>query len=841
MISFRTTLVLLSLCLAKTFIFSQDKFERWYDSAGETYLSTSLHTAGGGYIMLSVEIDDENRWPRFNVTNLSPKGNINWTNTYLYGDTTYITQIGEVIVTGDGGIAFSAVLDKDSLNKVVTKIDGNGNFLWSTVSGQIDDVSTTISDRSNLVNFNGDRIVHTNRTKGDDGRLDIFISSYHLDGRPDWINRMHPEDTLGNSLEGRVRDVIVTADSFLLLLGNTSSVDHQLFLVKIDTLGRVLWGKSFTGDFSLDHDESALSITEMPDSNLVILGAQAAGTTVGFVLVLDEFGNYLQSRTMKSNTSRFEIIPNNIVALADQNVIVSFKRVDLFTGEIRPMLIKYDLDSTTRFQTLLGQSSDLLITRSGLITADGETAAFLTSGYNSDTTWIVPHISKIGDDGETLCSEPFDGLTFDSVYFKTDTLIWNVEALTEFDTFPTLARPYAGFNPPILTLQDTLFCPQDPVRYIVDAAVEGGVAYLWDDNNTDSIRLFLEEGMFSVTVTVNEQGCFVLCDTVTITVQDEPVAQIFPNTVNFCSDGVIFLAVGSNNQITDIKWSTGDSTPIIAVTELKEYKVDIIDDCGNPANASIDLSDFTISVNPTLAIIDDNLCVNNTITITVTNQNIDPANLIWSTGVSGISGIVVNQPGIYTVRNEELFCPGESTIEIGEIFVRDPTAEIITSCLNNMFTLTVSGSDIVGQRWFDGTTGLSTSVSEEGTYTVEVFNICGDLAGASVDITAEDIRLCVNPPTGEACLKWPNIFVPKSREPLNQTFGPYDECGIVENYELRIFNRWGKNIFTTNNKDSRWDGTVGGSDAPGGVYFYYASYSDSTDEFKAEGDITLVR
>ena len=842
MTSLKTSLPAIICSLLSLSLLAQEQFERRYATPAETFITTSMAQKGSGYLLLSIEVDDEGLWPQLNLTDFDSKGDINWSNNILLGDTAYIREIGEVVNTPSGLIALSAVLQKDSLNKAIVLVDADGNHIWTRIMGQDQDLNAQPPGRSNLVSLNDRYLIHTNRTTGDNDQ-EILISSYTYDGEPLYSSRMSASDSENNEIGVRVRDAIQLVDSTLLLVGNTTSASNQLFLAKMDTLGRVLWSRSYTGEFSSVLDETVMAVTQLPDSSIVMFGAQAGGTTTPFVLHLNDDGTYRDARTISPTNSMYEFFPNSIVGLDNEQIGLSFKRLNTQTAEVHPVVMKYDLDSTTEYRTLLKVSSDLIIDRSGLITNDSLSLAFASSTYDEDSLRYVPYLVKLDESGETFCSEDHIDFSYDSVFFLVDTLVWNIDALTKSDSFETTVSVYSGFNPPILNLNDTIYCPQDPIMHIVDATVEGGVSYLWDDGNVDSIRLFLEEGMFSVTVTVAGDICYTLCDTVTISVKEEPMAEILVNPANFCTDGTLQLLVQSNNPIESVSWSTGENTPLITISELTTYNVTIVDDCGLPAEASINLSDFSIARNPTLGILQDNLCVDNTLILIVTNTNeLDPANFIWSNGESGVSFITIDQPGEYTVENLEQFCPGEATVILDQNqFVPDLTVDILDNCTDPI-QLFLQGTGIVSQEWFDGSTNATATVTEAGTYTVTVTDVCGETLEGSITISEDRIRECINPPTGEKCLEWPNTFIPESNEPVNTTFGPYTEnCGIVENYELKIYNRWGKNIFTSNSVDVRWDGTDGGNQAPGGVYFYHASYSDSVDTFQDEGDITLIR
>lgn len=88
----------------------------------------------------------------------------------------------------------------------------------------------------------------------------------------------------------------------------------------------------------------------------------------------------------------------------------------------------------------------------------------------------------------------------------------------------------------------------------------------------------------------------------------------------------------------------------------------------------------------------------------------------------------------------------------------------------------------------------------------------------------------------------PNAFSPNG-DGLNDKVRPKAILFGVKSYQLRIWNRWGKNVFETDDPDAAWDGTSDGQQpAPGGVYLYDAQVVNSRDElFEYRGTITLIR
>lgn len=86
----------------------------------------------------------------------------------------------------------------------------------------------------------------------------------------------------------------------------------------------------------------------------------------------------------------------------------------------------------------------------------------------------------------------------------------------------------------------------------------------------------------------------------------------------------------------------------------------------------------------------------------------------------------------------------------------------------------------------------------------------------------------------------PNAFVPNN-DGLNDIFKPV--ISNASNYNFKIFNRWGKLIFETNDYNEGWDGTYKGSLAENGVYTYRMTYrfKGNYDDQYLTGHFTLLR
>ncbi|MGH2649093.1 MAG: gliding motility-associated C-terminal domain-containing protein [Ginsengibacter sp.] len=65
---------------------------------------------------------------------------------------------------------------------------------------------------------------------------------------------------------------------------------------------------------------------------------------------------------------------------------------------------------------------------------------------------------------------------------------------------------------------------------------------------------------------------------------------------------------------------------------------------------------------------------------------------------------------------------------------------------------------------------------------------------------------------------------------------------MPEGYTMRVFNRFGEIIYSSNSLQSKWDGTSRGKAQPDGVYVYVMTYYDLQKKIhQQKGTITLLR
>jgi len=90
-----------------------------------------------------------------------------------------------------------------------------------------------------------------------------------------------------------------------------------------------------------------------------------------------------------------------------------------------------------------------------------------------------------------------------------------------------------------------------------------------------------------------------------------------------------------------------------------------------------------------------------------------------------------------------------------------------------------------------------------------------------------------------ANLTIPNVFTPNG-DKLNDLF--FVNATYADSYTIYIYDRWGKEIFTSNQATNPWDGTTkGGSQVPDGVYYYIVKLECGGTKTEKKGFVQLLR
>ncbi len=188
---------------------------------------------------------------------------------------------------------------------------------------------------------------------------------------------------------------------------------------------------------------------------------------------------------------------------------------------------------------------------------------------------------------------------------------------------------------------------------------------------------------------------------------------------------------------------------------------------------------------------------------------------LWNTG-STDSSITVTQPGTYWVQTtiNSRFLAGDTIVV--EYFPPNYTLNLpdtVTFCEGQQATLqaTPDPMQLTAYVWNTGAilTGIQTRTP--GLYWLQGQTPCGLVQDSSWVVQ----DFCEN------YLWIPNAFSPTNQDGVNDYFAFF---GAPEPVTLWVYNRWGVQVFYSNNYQNNWDGTFQGALLPQGVYTYVIEY-----------------
>jgi gliding motility-associated-like protein len=399
------------------------------------------------------------------------------------------------------------------------------------------------------------------------------------------------------------------------------------------------------------------------------------------------------------------------------------------------------------------------------------------------------------------------------------------------------AKTIVNVNPlPTITLSpDGSVCKGDSVQLIAS----GGVNYQWSPSaslNNPSIANPKASPTAAITYKVIVNNVFNCKDSafVTIAVKAKPVVKVTAGSTICKGDSIQLVATGGGTY--QWKPSTGlsnalVSNPIASPQTSTNYSVVVTN-----AEGCQDSLQTSVSINPkpkpnlgkdTLLCTAENLMLNAFLPTADSYS--------WSTGEITPS-ITVNKPGIYSVSVKLNNCksPTADTILIGSLPL--PSVQVgkdTVICNASVLRVDAQGNYIESYLWNTGSRDSFILVNTAGLYKITAENKCGNVS----DSILVKVEVCSRE------LYFPSAFTP-NHDGRNDVFkAAFLQGTQVYDYELRVYNRWGEEVFTTNDIKKGWDGRVHGKDQETDVFVWYAKFRKTPGgqvELK-KGTVTLIR
>ncbi len=759
-------LVLLSVFLFAFQQINAQTYQRIFRSATDRNTNTidAVQTSNGTTFVLSEfkETMDERKGLMLTKHNL--KGDNEWSREFFLPDSIQIERFGEMVYNTNDSIAFTCVTNQNAgFGRILIKGNNQGIVDWSIALGGLTQDTTMIRPTSLDESPFGGFYSATSETISD--TIQSMVLS-HIDGNGNitWSNSYEPMDTINSELESTFMDFSLEADSTLLTTGYISRGSSKgFYLSRFDSLSNSLWSKAYFLEGA--SNTAPLDMVVLSDSSIVVVGVYEFISIKGFVSRISKSGDVMWTKYLQQEAgSPFEQVSLAEVTQGNNgDIVVAGVCSSLLGGKFGMISTSFDLDGNPQWSHAFNRQSVRLIDPN--VTADlpphlkynnyGNLIAASDNGYalvNSSIDLFAlmqehPLLIKMDDIGQAFCEDTISLPLFD-ISVITDTLIWNaLDTGYVAQEIEVTHAEYNGISAPILGIEEVVVCPNLPIDTILDASIVNAVAYQWSTGDTTAILNVTEEGDYPVTVTLDTEVCFTLCDTAKVSTYDSLTAFIQNvDPALWCSDRILGLDVLAEGGLKEYsyEWSNGDTdgniTFIDSVDVNTQFIVTVTDECGQTASVSIIVGDDNANIPlPESASVQFNESVycnsdeDNRIyqlDLFVTGSPYDESTIVWSNGATGVTSVDVNGPGLYSVKlrddcNYEIY----DTIEFDVPVAAQIDLELIESTCFEDIQLNIISGDIEENtiQWSSGQSNITTleNIDEYGiTYYVTVTDDC---------------------------------------------------------------------------------------------------------------------
>lgn len=378
---------------------------------------------------------------------------------------------------------------------------------------------------------------------------------------------------------------------------------------------------------------------------------------------------------------------------------------------------------------------------------------------------------------------------------------------------------------PVVDLgSDSSLCEGDSITI---GAYSPAAGYVWQDGLRDSVRTIFTNGLYIQAV---RNACGTSLDSVDLTFLPQPDINLGNDTV-LCEGASLSLDLRSS-VIGSIQWDNGSSDSLRTIQSGGLYWAVVSTSCGQLRDSLIVTevrSPLPFYLGPdTLLCPGDSFVLNG-------YQN-DNFNYRWLDDGSDFWEKTISSSGLYTLEISNRCNVVTDDIEV--ILLPIPTIDLGTDtilCEGEQLTLLHESQNLVNYFWSNGEIAPEIRVTSSGYYSLRAYNAC--------DTVVQGIEVSFEP--CECTFFMPNAFTPNS-DRHNEQFGPKYDCPI-RNYEMTIFDRWGKIIYISNDPNKWWDGThqTKGGHVPEGVYVWKVSFEGSRYReylpYNFVGTVTLIR
>ena len=377
---------------------------------------------------------------------------------------------------------------------------------------------------------------------------------------------------------------------------------------------------------------------------------------------------------------------------------------------------------------------------------------------------------------------------------------------------------------------DQVLCYGESLDF--DLTVGDGTTILWNNGTETAENSFTQSALIWAELS-NACG----------TDRDSVILQVIQEVSDINLGDDVFLCDESNYMISpfifdfniDVEWNTGEMTEGIEVTETGAYWIEVSNACFSQSDTVL----VTFGTAPTEFDLGENDTICSGENILLEEDQGTEFQYTWQDNSTNTT-ILATESGSY-----ELLISNDCGMVSDQIeIVVLPTEEILVSLDENYLLcddvpLEIDLSGIVADyiEWNDGSNALFRLLTNPGSYHISFENICSDTL---ISFLFEQ----------ENCTENGAVFIPNSFTPNDDGINDLFQIFISENWlspevKVSIYNRWGEQLFYSENVDFSWDGSFKGSALNVGVYAYYIELEVEVDGVRKSltktGTLTIVK
>ena len=485
----------------------------------------------------------------------------------------------------------------------VVKYDSSGNTIWAkSAGGNNEDIPYGIAaDMSGNAYVTGyyynSPITFGNTTLTNAGSYDIFIVKYDSAGNVAWAKGAggsNQDGGMGITTDASGNAYVTGFFAYqTVVFGSTTLTSNggdDVFTVKYDAAGNVLWAKNGGGSSTDQGNGIAVDAngntyvtgsfvsTSAGFDNITINNANGVWYKDVFIVEYSPTGNAVWAKSGGGGGNATEFSEGIAIDTSGNMYITGY-----FAGDT-------SVFNTTKLINQNWSTYDIFIAKMGppakpvssfsvsgsTTTCAGNVVAFMDQSANSPTSW----------------SWSFSGGTPNTSTLQNPTVTYNVagtydvtliaangggsNTLTKTNYITVKASP----SIPIITPGGaTTFCQGGSVTLAASSAN----SYLWNNGVTAQSIIVNSTGNYSVTID-SANGCSATSATTAVTVNSLPNATITSGgTTTFCQGGSVTLTA---NSASSYLWSNNAVTQSITVTSGGNYTVTVTDNNGCSATSA---------------------------------------------------------------------------------------------------------------------------------------------------------------------------------------------------------------------------------------------------------------